>query len=304
MNERRSFFSSPRFSALLIILAGCCWGTTGLFVRRLSASGLSSVQISALRTIFSFLIFLCIVLIKDPKLLRIKWRDIWCFLGTGVCSLTFFNVCYFTTINLTSLSTAAVLLYTEPAILMLLSAPLFHEKLTRRKLISLVLTLCGCVLVTGILTDAPALTFVGILTGLGAGFGYALYSVFARYAFQRGYDTLTVNVYTFMFSTLSLVPFAQPGQIVSMTMAGDMPWLVAVCQAICSTVLPYLLYTIGLKRVDNGPASIMASTEPVVATILSVAVFRESMTWMAAVGIVLVIGAIVLLNITPRNKNE
>ena len=301
-DSSRSAGLSPRLSSLLIILAGCCWGTTGLFVRNLTAAGLSSQQISMMRTVFSFLIFLVIVLIKDPKLLRIQWRDIWCFLGTGVCSLTFFNVCYFTTINLTSLSTAAVLLYTEPAILMLLSAPLFHEKLTGRKITALLLTLCGCVFVTGVLTDAPALTVGGILTGLGAGFGYALYSVFSRYAFNRGYDSLTINVYTFLFSTLSLLPFCRPGALFGMMADGSMPWLVCFLQALASTVLPYLLYTIGLKAVDNGPASIMASTEPVVATILSVTVLQEPMTWMSALGVVLVIGAIVLLNVEKKPK--
>lgn len=71
--------------------------------------------------------------------------------------------------SMASLSVAAVLLYTAPAIVMLLSYVLFHEKLTANKILSLVLTLVGCILVTGILGSKEHLSAAGIFVGLGAG---------------------------------------------------------------------------------------------------------------------------------------
>ena len=60
---------------------------------------------------------------------------------------------------------------------------------------------------------------------------------------------------------------------------------------------PYLLYTHGLEGLENGKASIMASVEPVIATIVGVVIYNEALTVMSTVGIVLVLAAIVLLNI-------
>ena len=68
-----------------------------------------------------------------------------------------------------------------------------------------------------------------------------------------------------------------------------------------STVFPYLAYTLGLEYVENGRASIIASVEPVVATLFGVFVFREKLTLMNLLGMILVLGAIVLCN-TKRKE--
>ena len=85
-------------------------------------------------------------------MLRIHIKDLWCFIGTGVASITFFNYCYFKAVITTSLSVAAVLLYTAPAIVMILSAMLFGEALNIKKVVAIVMTFAGCVLVTGVLS--------------------------------------------------------------------------------------------------------------------------------------------------------
>ena len=66
------------------------------------------------------------------------------------------------------------------------------------------------------------------------------------------------------------------------------------------TVIPYLLYTAGLATVNSSKASIMASVEPVMACVVSVAVFREKMSFFGVLGIALVIAAIILLNLHGR----
>ena len=110
---------------ILIITAGVLWGLMGLFVRNLDSFGITSMQIVALRAVFTAIMMAAVTLIYNRKLFRIKLRDWWCFLGTGRCSIVFFNFCYFRTITLTSLSAAAVLLYTAPVMVMIMSVFLF-----------------------------------------------------------------------------------------------------------------------------------------------------------------------------------
>ena len=181
--------------------AGCLWGTMGLFSRSLGEIGIGSAGAIFVRCALAALLFLLTILLKDPAQLKVKPKDFWCFFGSGVCSLLFFTYCYFTAISLMSLSSAAILLYTAPAIVMLLSALLFRERITGRKLAALVLAVAGCALVSG-LGSGATVTAWGLLYGLGAGFGYALYSIFARCALDRGYGSNTVNFYSCLLAAL------------------------------------------------------------------------------------------------------
>ena len=177
----------------MVILAGILWGSMGIFVRKFEECGLGSLDIVAIRAITTMCILFLFLLFYNRSLLRIKLRDLWCFLGTGLLSIVFFNYCYFRAITMTSLS----VLYTAPAFVMVLSYLLFHEKFTVRKSIALVLTFVGCVFVTGIIGSSQTLSGKGILIGIGAGFGYALYSIFGRFALKKGYDSFTISFYTF-----------------------------------------------------------------------------------------------------------
>ena len=144
--------AADRFAPLFILTAGAMWGSMGLFVRVLGKIGCSSFEIVFLRSIVTAICLFLVLAVRDRSLFRVRLRDLWCFFGTGVLSIVFFNLCYFTTIRLSSLAVAAVLLYTAPAIVIVLSAILFQEKITSRKLVALILTLVGCICVSGMLS--------------------------------------------------------------------------------------------------------------------------------------------------------
>jgi drug/metabolite transporter (DMT)-like permease len=266
----------------------------GLFVRKLNALGLTSMEIVALRAIVTSITMFLYLLLFQRKLLLIHIRDIWCFLGTGICSIVFFNVCYFKAITLTSLSVAAVLLYTAPAIVMVLSCLLFGEEMTKRKLLAIFMTLCGCVLVTGVLDNWGNISGVGILTGLGAGLGYALYSIFSRYALERGYHSLTITFYTFFVASAGSVFLCDIRRVAAVAAESGGMLVFSCAFGVLCTVVPYLFYTMGLNYVENSKASILASVEPITAAILGIIFFHESITVSEIIGILLVVGAFAL----------
>lgn len=286
----------------MIVSAGILWGSMGLFVRRLNGLGLASMEIVALRSVVTAVLMLLFLLCFDRRLLQIKWKDIWCFFGTGVCSILFFNFCYFKAMELTSLSVAAILLYTAPAIVMLLSYFLFQEKLTGRKILSVLMTFAGCLLVTGILTEGGAVSAAGILMGLGAGLGYALYSIFSRYALEKGYHTFTITFYTFLIASIGSFFLADMGKVVQTAAKDAGTMLLCLGLGIVCTVIPYLTYTLGLKYVENGKASILASVEPVTATILGGIVFREKLLPESVAGVILVLAALYVASAENREK--
>ncbi len=274
----------------------------GLFVRKLNVWGFGSMDIVALRAITTSILLFVFLFVFDKSKLKLKLKDIWCFIGTGVFSIVFFNFCYFKAITLTSLSVAAILLYTAPAIVMILSAVLFHEKITKIKVLSLVLTFVGCVLVTGIVSGGATLNAKGILVGLGAGLGYALYSIFSRYALDRGYHSLTISFYTFVFAMFATIPFAHYSEMIGI--CKDDLGIIGFCFlfGLISTVLPYITYTSGLKNMENSKASIIASIEPVTATLLGVFLYHEKLSVLEIIGVILVLGAITINNIKTEKE--
>ncbi len=285
----------------LIIIAGCFWGSMGIFVRRLDTYGFSSIQIVSIRVTIAALIFALVLFVKDRKGFKISFRDIPLFLGLGFGSILFFTVCYFSAITMMSLSTAAILLYTSPIWIMLMSILFFHEKLDRRKLIALALAFAGCVLVSGI--SGGGVTPTGLLVGLGSGIGYGLYSILGKIALCK-YSPYTVTTYTFVFAAIGSWFICRPADMINkFSDAADPGFLILFCclTAVITAVIPFLAYTLGLERVEASKAGIIATIEPMVATLIGIVVFSEPLTLMSGMGIVLILSAVVLLNLKRKN---
>lgn len=295
---------NKKIASLLVLLAGSLWGFMGLLVRSLSGEGLSSMDICFVRAAVTLVVMLVGLLLFKREVLKVRIKDLWCFVGTGAFSITFFNFCYFKTMTLTSLSVAAVMLYTAPAFVMLLSAVLFKERMSVRKGLALLLAFAGCVFVSGIIGGGSALTVSGMLFGIGAGLGYALYSIFGRYALEKGYGSATISFYTFVFATLSSVFFAdlpEIGAVMGSSLGLSVKTVVLVLMV---TLIPYLCYTKGLNGLENGTASVIASVEPVVATLVGVLIYQEKMDLWNVVGIALVLGSILLLNMGGKENGK
>lgn len=283
---------------LCTIFAGVLWGTISVFLKNLSSSGLSLIQITACRAVFSSFFLFVYFFVKDKNLLKIKLKDIWIFVGTGVVSLTFFSLCYFSTILESGASIAVILLYTSPIFILLLSAILFKEKITKIKLFALILTFVGCIFVTGI-GGENHLSAKGLFIGLCAGFGYALYSIFSRFALKK-YKPLTVTFYTFVFSSISLLPFCNVVEICSSFSEKSLLFLIGI--ALVCTVLPYIFYTFGLSGLETGKAAILVTVEPLVGSLIGIFVWKENLDMLKLIGIIMIFIAVILINLNCKSQ--
>ena len=275
--------------ALCITASAILWGFIGLFLNVLEE--FSSAQLLAVRSFFTAAVLFVFMAIKDPKKLYIKLRDIHYFIGTGIVSFAAYNFAYFAAIRLTSMPVAAVLLYTSPIFVTIMSAMFFKEKLTLKKCIAVICAFIGCVLITGLGTDT-ALSIKGLTAGLISGFCYALYSIFGKFALAK-YSSLTVTAYTFLFASLAAVPLADFGAMTELITSENIVTLVFF--ALLSGLVPYLLYTYGLSKTQAGKAAVIACIEPVTAAVAGVTVLGEDMSVRILAGILCILGAVILL---------
>lgn len=289
--------------SLYIVFAGCLWGMIALFVKVLTGLGMSSLECVAIRVSLSTLMLFVYFVVTDPQKLRVNPKDIVYFLGTGLCSILFFSFCYFKAIEVIGgAAVPALLLYTAPIFVMVLSAILFREKITKRKLIALVATFIGLGFVTGAFFGGEKISLVAFLLGLGSGFGYAMYSIFGKMIADK-YHAMTITLYTFLIASIGAIPISgislHLGALASAKGIGA-----AVGLAFFSTTLPFLLYTKGLQGVEAGKAAILATVEPFVAAIVGAVVFGESFDFPKIVGMLLILFAIIYLNVNKDAPNQ
>lgn len=281
---------------LFVAAAAILWGMLVVFVKQLQSAGFTAMDIVCIRSYGSaFFLFVGLFLIKR-KLLKIKVKDSWCFLGTGVFSIVFFSYCYFRNVEVSSVAFSSILMYTSPVWVTLLSFLFFQEKMNVRKLVALVLALLGCILVSGITGGIGNVSLYGILLGLGSGIGYGLYSIFGRFALDKGYQSMTVTAYTFLFACVGVLPFVRIPSIIERLTADPVLWLWALGMAFFTTCLSFSLYTLGLQYMEPGRAAVLATLEPIVSTVIGSVFYREPLTILMIVGIACVLVSSILIS--------
>ena len=295
--------SDNRKGALLIILAGTCWGVISIFINYLSAAGLGEMQISFLRQFFAVLVFALIILARDRSKFRMPLRDLGLIVLVGFINGVLFNFLYFYTIIHSRASIAVVLLYTSPVFVIILARLFFGEKITRNKAIALVLTVVGCVFVTGVLGEGYMPPPAAILTGVLTGLAYALNNILTSAAVKKN-DPLTVTMYTLLFSFLFLIPFSKPGSLAALCRANPMILPVAFLMCLVTAVLAQYFFSVGLGLIESGKAAIYGATEPIVGSLVGILIFHEESNLMKIAGIIMVIAAIVLTGKSDTENTE
>lgn len=285
---------SKRLAYIYIASAAFCWGIIGIFISYLYELGFNPTQVVAIRLITAASVLFLYVFFTNRQLLKIKLSDSKYFIGTGIISLVFFNWCLFNALQETSIAVSAILLYTAPAFVTILSRIFFKEPLTYRKLSALFITFVGSAFVIGVFpSTSESISTYGLILGLGGGLFYALYSIFGKLALMK-YDSITVTIFTFIFGAVAITPFSGLGSVVPLLL-NVKAVLCIIGLGIISTVFAFTLYTKGLSAVESSRASIIATIEPVIAALSSFLVFNEMLGGWQYLGILMVIAAVIIV---------
>jgi drug/metabolite transporter (DMT)-like permease len=276
-------------------LSSSLFATTGTITKHLvQAYGLQPLTVAAMRMTLAVPMLFGLLAVLDRKLLRIEARDIPFFLLFGLIPVAGFQACWAYAVSLIDVGVATVLNYTSPAWAVIFAWPLLGERLNRRKGLALLLTAAGVALIVRIF-DAQflSLNMAGLLWGMGSGLTYGLYGIFGRRALQR-YSFWTVITYAFAAGALFLLATQSVGRIRSaFAQPGAALWLVVL--ALLPSVVGYGLYTFGLRYLEATVAAILATVEPVMATLWAVIFLGESLTWPQVIGGALVIAGVIVL---------
>jgi DME family drug/metabolite transporter len=287
---------------LAVVAAASIWATLGLFAKILYAQGVSFESLVAVRASVGWVAVMTFVLATGKaKSLRVARRDLAFLAPLGFVGIGLFYLLYFYTVRESTVGTAAILLYSSPAFVVVLARLFLKERLNAAKVLALFLTAGGVLLVAGAYVPSNLeVTPTVLLTGLLSGLTYGLYSIFGRPVTGHLRPSIILS-YALLFGSLLLVVAALP-TLHTLSGLPASSYALLFMLAVVHTTLGFALYTFGLGRLGAGRAAIVATAEPVVAVVLGTALLGESLTVLKVVGALLVISGAVLAQVRIRKR--
>jgi drug/metabolite transporter (DMT)-like permease len=172
------------------------------------------------------------------------------------------------------------------------------EKLTKRKIVALILMLIGCCLVSGIITGLK-FHILGIFVGILTSFVYAGYNILTKVSMQKNLEPITVTLYSFMFMSVISLSICKPVDLITNIKAAPMPTIpICLGLGIVTFIVPFFLFTWSMKHLPVGIASALSIVEPMAATVFSAILFREIPDLISILGIIMILIAVYLLGKT------
>lgn len=273
---------SKRFLAYgMYILSLLIFGTNGIFVSHIS---LASSQIVLMRTLIGGILLTCFVLFlggfdKD----HLRRERIPLLLGGAALGLNW--VALFEAYRLLNVSLATLIYYVGPIFVLLFSPILFREKLTGKKLVSVIIVGIGLICISGSVV-VIGMNSLGLLFAAFSAFFYAALIVFNKQiSYTSGMQTaaLELDVAFFVVLVYTLCTSGLPHLT-----GNDLPYIVVI--GFINTGLAYLLYFSGLQKLSGQSVALISYIDPVSALLFSAILLHEVMTPVQVAGAALIIG--------------
>ena len=287
--------NNQRRGALLVMGAGFLWGFLGILAKLAYTQSIGPISLAWFRLVVA-IPFLGTFLVIKHYPVRISRHEIILFIGFGFCSLTVFEVLYFTAYSYTTVQHAAALLYTAPAFVAILSWIILKERLTRSKIFAVTLSVTGALLIVGITRRQPlfaSTTQLGDWLAIVSGLAYSSWYIFGKILGQEREPAVTTFV-VMVFGALLLLP-------IMIALEGIHPptsiygWELVAIVGLVPTAIAYVLYLTGLRLIDSTKASVFAIVEPLTAAVLGFLLLQETLSYDSILGFILIISSIVLL---------
>ncbi len=271
-----------RTGYLYVLLAAMLWGLIGPIARYTFTLGISPLEVGFWRCVFAFIPFAIQAFMQGG--VGIDKKSFPQLIFFGLICIALFYAALPLAIEAGGVPLAVVLLYTAPAWVIFLAWMLLKEKLTLKKVMAVGITLTGVAIISGVFEEQAHINFWAVFWGLMAGFSYSAYYIFSK-TLTRHYTTPQIFFYALPLGAFVLWYFTD------FTPKPATAWLALISLGVFCTWLAYALYFHGMKTAHSGPASLIATIELVVGTVISHFFWNESFTQGGYIGALLIISA-------------
>jgi drug/metabolite transporter (DMT)-like permease len=283
---------------LLVMGAATLWGTSATLARFVFHDlRVPPLEVVELRLLFAILFLAPILAWRRPDLLRIQRQDWGYFLVLGVLGVATVQATYYYTIARLGVGLAILLQYLAPSLIVV------YELLRGRRVGALVIaSVIAATIGTGLLLGGVGIAAVrgnplDWTIGLLSSVCFAFYLLYSKRGLEK-YEPPTVLLYSFVIAAIVWGFVHPPWQIVA---AGHSPrlWGMFLALGLFSTLFPFSLFTMGLKRLPASEAGLLATFEPVVAVLTAWLILGEGLKPSQWLGATLVLSASVIAHLRP-----
>lgn len=308
LDQDRTNFDTPSPSYRGYIYIGAAavfWGISAslgraAFTGRLlpPGSGINRVGplvLSQARTSFSFLaVVIGLVASRGWKKLFVPARDLARMVLLGLAGVAVSNYFYYLAIQRTNVATAIIVQYTAPVWVLLYMIARGAERPSWSKTIAVFLAIFGIALVIGLFGHGKLqLDTLGVIASLIAAFSFAYYNIDGHTVLSK-YDRWTVLLYTTLASSVFWAILNPPNKIIAADYSPAV-WLFLFVFAVTSVLIPFAFYFAGLQHLKPTNAIIASCLEPVFTILIAAIALKETVGWLQALGIIMVLSAIVVV---------
>ena len=284
------------------ILAAIFYGTNPLGTLPLYADGISSGSVLFYRYGISVVVFIAWLLMRGESL-KIKWGHAIKLSVLGVMfamsSLTLYESFHYMNAGI-----ASTILFSYPIMTAIIMVMFYHERVGWRTTIAIALAISGIALLyRGGGAGGDTLSATGVLLVLFSSLLYALYIVYVRQFKVEGMSSVKFTAWVIFFGWISLMAFMLLKGEPIQTLHGTQ-WLWGIQLALLPTVLSLFLINVAIKSIGATPTAIMGALEPLTAVVISCTLFGEVFTLRLAMGIMLILTAVMLVIIKKKQHNK
>ncbi|MDI6712464.1 MAG: DMT family transporter [Anaerosomatales bacterium] len=288
---------SRRAALAAVVVSAACFGTLGVLASLAYRQGMQPMPLLAWRFALVAALLGAYQAVRDPSPLFAGISDLWRYAALSITGYGAASMCYFFALKHASASIVAVLLYSYPAIVALLSAAFLREPLTPVRSAAIALTAVGCAFVVQAFAPGVRADLAGIALGVGAGLGYAVFNVLS-FRWLPGRSRLVLMTYTFALSALVIgVACLLTGQDLSPVRWTASGWVLLLAIVAIPTVAAVVLYLGAIRRLGAAQAAIVSTTEPLFTIAFAGAVLGERLSAGQAFGAALVLAGVALAEV-------
>jgi drug/metabolite transporter (DMT)-like permease len=301
-SEEGRFDERAGLGYLMVAAAATLFAVNGTVSKVVLGSGLSPLELTQIRSTGAAAGLLVFLVAFAPGRLRVDRREFLFLLVFGVTGVAFVQWLYFVAIERLPVGIALLIQFTGPLIVALFARFVYHERIRRRIWVALALCSTGLGVVMEV-WGGVAFNAVGITAALGAAFALAMYILMAERE-RRHRDPASLSFYGFLFAALFwavVQPIWQfPWDVLDDTVSlqGNLSehtapvWALVAFVIVIGTMITFSLLTGALRHIPATRASIVATLEPVLATVVAWLWLEESFAAAQLIG-----GAVVLAGI-------
>ena len=281
------------------IIGSASYGLNPLFALPLYQHGFTPDNVLFYRYFFA-IILLAILMQYRHQSFTLKRNEILPLFVMGIL-FSFSSLFLFMSYNYLDAGIASTLLFLYPIFVALISAAIFHEKLSIVTIIAIAVAFYGITLLNDNgLGRSLSLTGIG-LVALSA-LSYAIYLVAVNRSVLKTMPTEKLTFYSILFGIsiylvrLNLLTDLQP-------LNEPITWICVCGLALMPTVVSLVTITASIHLIGSTPASILGALEPVTALVCGVLVFGEILTPLNILGILMVLSAVTtIVTVRPISR--